>query len=215
MIISHRHKFAYVKTRKTASTSLEIALSRFCGPEDIITKITPKGQSLRQNLGYPGPQNEFVQSPLGETFELMNHTPAVVARDLLGAKWTQYFTFTIERNPFDRAISQYFWEIRAVADPPPLSRFLQDGELLSNWPLYTDHDALIVDFVGRYETLEHSLDFVSHQLGLGEPITLPAAKAKSEFRHDRRHYREVLTGEDRRILEQACRHELEEFDFSW
>jgi hypothetical protein len=40
-----------VKTRKSASTSLEIALSRFCGPEDLITKITPTDQLLRRNLG--------------------------------------------------------------------------------------------------------------------------------------------------------------------
>ena len=37
MIISHKHKFIFIKTRKTAGTSIELFLSRFCGPEDIIT----------------------------------------------------------------------------------------------------------------------------------------------------------------------------------
>ncbi|MEL6382956.1 MAG: chondroitin 4-O-sulfotransferase, partial [Cyanobacteria bacterium J06626_18] len=32
MIISHEYKFIFLKTRKTAGTSIEIALSKFCGP---------------------------------------------------------------------------------------------------------------------------------------------------------------------------------------
>lgn len=35
MIISHAHRFIFIKTEKTAGTSLEIALSRYCGSDDI------------------------------------------------------------------------------------------------------------------------------------------------------------------------------------
>ena len=31
MIISHRHKFIYLKARKVAGTSVEVALARHCG----------------------------------------------------------------------------------------------------------------------------------------------------------------------------------------
>lgn len=37
--ISHEHRFMLIKTRKTAGTSVEIALSRSCGPDDIIRPI--------------------------------------------------------------------------------------------------------------------------------------------------------------------------------
>lgn len=217
MIISHRHKFVYVKTRKTASTSLEIALSRFCGPDDVITKIVPKDQALRASLGYPGPQNEFVRDASGGTFELLNHAPAAVARDLLGERFRDYCMFTIERNPFDRVISQYWWEVQGMAEPPPISLFLERArpELLSNWHLYATDDQLIVDHVGRYESLDESLAFIAERLALGCPIVLPERKVKSEFRRDRRPWREVLSTADRLFVERVCHHELAAFGYAW
>jgi len=40
MILSHKHKFIFLKTKKTASTSLEIALSKICGKDDIVTPVS-------------------------------------------------------------------------------------------------------------------------------------------------------------------------------
>ena len=57
MIVSHKHKFIFIKTVKTAGTSLEVALSEFCGSKDIITKIAPDDEEYRKSLGYLGPQN--------------------------------------------------------------------------------------------------------------------------------------------------------------
>ena len=37
MIISHEHKFIFLKTKKTAGTAIEAALSEVCGASDVIT----------------------------------------------------------------------------------------------------------------------------------------------------------------------------------
>ena len=55
MIISHEHKFIFLKTKKTAGTSIELALSQLCGPDDVIPPITDSDEALRA-ARQPAPQ---------------------------------------------------------------------------------------------------------------------------------------------------------------
>lgn len=40
MILCHKYKFIFLKTKKTASTSIELLLSKICGKNDIITPVS-------------------------------------------------------------------------------------------------------------------------------------------------------------------------------
>ncbi|HTZ71456.1 MAG TPA: hypothetical protein VMB71_12450 [Acetobacteraceae bacterium] len=51
MILSKKYKFIFIKGRKVAGTSVEIALSGVCGPDDIITPITPVDERARMAYG--------------------------------------------------------------------------------------------------------------------------------------------------------------------
>ena len=68
MIISHKYKFIFLKTNKTAGTSIEIALSKFCGPKDVITPISLEDEEIRKELGYRGPQN-YLSPPWDYTYK--------------------------------------------------------------------------------------------------------------------------------------------------
>ena len=50
MIVSHTHKFIFLKTKKTAGTSIELALSELCGPDDVITPLTEIDEAQRAGL---------------------------------------------------------------------------------------------------------------------------------------------------------------------
>lgn len=60
MIISHKHRFFFVKTRKTVGTSLEIALSKICGQDDVITPISKVDEIARKQYAEITAQNYFI-----------------------------------------------------------------------------------------------------------------------------------------------------------
>ena len=114
MIISHTGALIFIKTRKVGGTSFEIALSRQCGPECVITPITPEDEALRRGLGYRTAQNyidtEWGARGQGAPGRFRSHTPAAQVRAMIPeAVWRGYRKLAIYRNPFDVEISRYYW----------------------------------------------------------------------------------------------------------
>lgn len=238
MILSYSHKFAFIKTIKTASTSVEVFLSRYAGPADVLTYLPPPDEALRRAAGLPGPQNCL--NPLWKQFLLRlrgarRHTArysidhnirAVELRRLVGGSvWEQLTTFTVVRNPYDRAISKFFNDhkheaISRLYHRRPHTteainayiRALPDTDL-TNWHLYTDADSIIVSDVLNYGSLSADLGRVLQRLGIADKVELPRAKAT--WRLDRRHYSEILEPQTRKRIEIAAQREMEAFGFSW
>jgi len=223
MIVSHRHRFIFVRTRKTAGTSVEIALSKFCGPHDIITRDTDIDDALRRELGYPGPQNDFgipwSEYTFGEWRRLLlrgqrarfkNHMPAARIRSLVGdVIWRDYYKFAIERDPWDKAISLYYWRTRDEKPRRPLLQFLEEvgTRSLSNAHIYLIDGRLAVDRIIAYEQLPEQLEDVRRRLALPEPLSLPRAKAT--HRAERSHYSQLLGPAERAVIDATCSREIE------
>jgi hypothetical protein len=233
MIVSHRHQFIFIKNRKTAGTSVELALCHFCGPDDIITLTTSgrRGQAPSDEPANPGPRHHMMPLRLYTARDWVklltqgkrkkryfNHASAAHIRAHLGEDiWNRYYKFCIERDPFDKAVSLYhwhYWRLKRDAGED-INEFLLSvkEERLSNWHLYTLDNRLAVDFVGKYESLADDLAAVRDHLGLPGELHLP--NAKGGLRDRRQHYSELLDHRARQRIERVCANELAAFNYHW
>lgn len=228
MIISHKHKFIFIKTEKTAGTSLEIALSKFCGDQDVITPISPEDEAYRKELGYSSAQNFVVpknrlskmdrlNSLLGrKKFQFFNHMDAVRVRKYVDSNiWDNYYKFAFERNPYDKLISWYYW--KGGADKyQSLSKFIESGDAakLRGFDLYALNNEIIVDDVYLFEDLDASLEKISQKLKLPETLKMPEKKLKGGVRKTKQHYSELLTKEDKEWVRKVFAREFANFNYT-
>ncbi len=237
MILSRRNRFVFVKTIKTASTSIELFLSRFAGPDDVITYLPPPDEAIRRETGGRGPQNCYNPSWKRNLLRLSgksrhdaahsihHNISAAELRSRFPNEWETFLTFTIVRNPFDRAISKFFNDHKGEAIVRrQQSRHHTDAQInayicalpdtdLTNWHLYADGDGILVKDVIRYESLADDLGKVLHKMGLEAAIELP--RAKGSWRLDHRHYSEILDSRTRARIETAASRELQAFGYQW
>jgi hypothetical protein len=212
MIISHQHKFIFLKTTKTAGTSIEIALSAHCGADDVITPISPEDEKIRKSLGYRGPQNFKTPS-----FKFYNHISATEVKANVDPQiWGAYFKFCFVRNPWDRVIS--FYHFLHKSEPrPTLSEFIHSGQLMGlrkgGFNLYTIEKQIAVDRICRFENITEELTSIRTELALVEPFILP--EAKSRFRQDNRNYKELLSEDDKSKIAKFFANEIKLFGYQF
>jgi hypothetical protein len=225
MIISKKHHFIFIKTRKTASTSVQVALVPICGAQDIIrggVKDCPRS----------GWSNRYTYLVLHARGKIRKLLPRRVRRayyskhatisDVIGAigeNIERYFRFAFVRNPFDLVVSRFFWDrFKNRHSFDDFGLWVQEHysqqrrwerDLLHRYT-YVD-GGCVMDFVGRFETLDQDYRQVCNLLSLDTP-ELP--RTKSGIR-DPRHYSEFYTAQSRLIVERLFAEDLRAFDYAY
>lgn len=181
MLVSHRHRFIYTKTVKTAGTSVEVYFEPYCVPEGAyeFSHARAEGVTPAGIVGFRGGDRDKA----GATW--WNHMPAADIRARLGEDtWNAYFKFAVIRDPFDKAVSAFHyneklrpapgllerargWLAGAEADGRErFKRWLRAGNLVVDRDKYFIGDALCVDYFIRYETLADGIRHVCEVVGV-------------------------------------------------
>ena len=222
MIISHKYRFIFIKTFKTAGTSLEVLLSQYCDSDDIVTPFmgTEYSHRPRNSCSFFNPFPELLAPPrsrfqktvhdLLRLRRFYNHMPAHLVKHRISRQvWDSYFKFCIERNPWDKALSHY-WFKKDSEKLKSFDDYIQKGYKCFNYPLYTSPGKvsdILVDKVVKYENLTEDLGEVFQHLNIPWDGAL-AVRAKGGARKDKRHYREVLSSTQASAIEKCYSHEI-------
>ena len=229
MIVSHAHKFIFLKTKKTAGTSIELALTKLCGPEDVITPLTEIDEAKREGgrcaqnwrlHGWWGSKRPLLKRRwfkfTAADYGFYNHMPAAEARELIDdSVWRSYFKFAFDRNPWDRQVSFYHHRYRKEKAPPSFASFMHEDARarIDNYDIYSIDGDVAVDFVGRYESLADDLKLALGHVGLSLDAELP--RAKTTFRRSSLPYRDYYDDETRGIVARWYAREIELLDYEF
>ncbi len=232
MIISHRYKFIFLKTHKTAGSSMEMALGPLCGPEDIIT-------SMETNEGTGIPRNYHADTIIGRSYAksrlfrkcvdrrspllgawYWEHMPATRVRELISEEiWNSYHKFCFERNPWEKVASYYNWKkYGQEKEVPPFKEYIltKSHRLPRDGDLYFDGDTCLMDEVHDYKGFLTTFASICRKLSIPYDGVMPREKTgvsqeKSDYRE---YYDEETKAKVAEWFSREIRHMGYTFDLS-
>jgi hypothetical protein len=203
MIVSHEHKFVFIKTKKTAGSTIERILYHKLNQRRDICSGSTRDQTPALNC--PPDMNGHIGWK-----QIQHMYPKPIAN---------FFVFTIERNPWDKAVSQFFWHKQikphiAVGTFPEYLRRNQ-GLLAVDWGNYTDRSGKVKAHVFQYEELHTVIPTLNEKLGLDlDPNLIHNTKLKSGLREEK-HYSEYYDEWSRNYIAQRFENEIKEFGYEF
>jgi len=106
MLLSHAHRFIFIKTVKSASTSVEAFFQPLCTPPgQPVVERTPALISSYGIVGRRGPASERVPEDQG----FYNHMTASEIRDRC-PEFDAFRRFTVVRDPYDQIVSFFHYK---------------------------------------------------------------------------------------------------------
>ncbi len=229
LLISHRYRFIFLKTEKTASTSLFEALAAVAAERDPLHRadVKVKRSLLRehgtlQNTSFVGGCGA-IRRWFPRASGLHVHALAPDVRDFIGSElFAQYTVITSERNPFDRQVS-LFNHRRQRKGADALGEFSNcmvspaynslHYNRLRNWEIYAIRDQVCADVIIRFEHLQDDFRELLAKLGIdAEKSRLPHLRHGQRPKADyRRHYTDAA----RRAVASWYRREIAHFGYKF
>lgn len=170
MLISDSHKFIFIHNPKVAGSSIARALAKFSNMKtgkDTWSEILKKLQLLPSY--YPG--------------EFPWHISAKELRKKIQSKskFAEYYKFGFVRDPWDLQLSLYTFMLKLKDhDQHRLIRRMKNFDEYIDWRIHSDRrlqkdyfydgDELLVNFVGKFESLTDDFNMVCARIGVAAEL---------------------------------------------
>jgi hypothetical protein len=198
-VICHPYRCVFVHVPKTAGISIELVFIDLMG----LTYQTRAPLLLRRN-------HDPAKGP--PRLAHLKATEYVSCGHMTPEQFQAYFKFSFVRNPWDRIVSEYRYRGYPVRFdfktylfkrlPKPGFTDIYCHILPQSDFLFDEGGTLLVDFVGRYESLQTDFDTVCARLGI-PPRELPHVNRAEDVRPRVRRLNDVKTLND---VKQLLRH---------
>ena len=218
MLISHSHKFIFIKTKKTGGSTIEnvIVNNFFDRTVDVCTGSKIDG-TPRVNIGAKKPGEPDGHKPWN-----------IVQNYVTPVQWTNYHKFTIERNPWEKVVSEFYWRIADGKDPSltPYDDDVDNFEFYMNkafgirypapidWHLYASGSNVVVDEVIEYKGLaDQFITMCNDKLGIQATKEMVTG-TRMKSGHRKKHYTEMY--KDQRLIDKvadAYSNEIKHFNY--
>lgn len=218
MLISHKQRFIFLKTIKTASTSTEVLFQTFCIPPKQAPEDWEGWHATDEIISDYGIVGERINS--ADTSTYFNHMSAeqiitAAGKDL----WSSYFKFANVRNPWDKVVSHFFYFLSWNGVSTHQSDLGLVFEAFVDSYKKRPIEALLckkeyeLDAYIRYEHLQHDIADVASHLAICVPQhNMP--KLKSGHRPEGfMGYRRLYGSQERRIVERLYSDWIEKFGY--
>ncbi len=213
MRISHTHKFVFIANQKTASSAIRSSLDEYSDINGISDLDSPY-------------YYHTTASKLKKHFDEQNWN------------WNEYFKFSFVRNPWDLAVSHFFYRNKMLKNTITnsennwLGGFFQDAYVsvgFIEWlhkiqgkltfingkvstqvdMMYDESGNCLLDFVGKFENIESDFKFVCDSVGLHDC----ELGFKNKTHHT--HYSEYYDNETEKLIYDLYKADVDEFGYTF
>jgi hypothetical protein len=226
MIISHKHKFVFIKTAKTGGSTIEKILCEHLGDKDIASGSAYKDST---SISPTMKRNFPIKMDYPDELGGYSHLPAslIYEKFFAGRRPEDYFVFTIERNSYDKAVSHWWWHTyakRLLKQMNPtgvnfrehLTRLLRDphNNHPSCWHRYAD-EGICVDHVYQYAEWEEMFKDLSKRFNLEIDMNSTRSIKLKDSNKPFSNYREAYKNNEQELVEQLFVQEIKHFNYKF
>ena len=203
-MIIRLHDFIFVKTRKTAGSTFEKLMYPHLRDSDTCTGSSRDGTPA---MNIQADTNGHVSWK-----EIEKEYPFC---------WDSLYTFSIDRNPWDKVVSSFYWHKQIKPHLPgikenDLAQYVRECDLIpTDWNMYANEYGVQVDKVFKYEDMEDMYDTLNDKFGINIPKGLWKYTKVKEGKKDVDHWRDLHTPESIVEVEKKFKNEIEYMGYTY